>query len=193
MKTLPVYKLRIKSDDADSLEMNAIALVDEPAIMIDFLKFNKQEKFTAHPEKQLITAPALIANMPIYRNDKKYGEHYVIFDKETIYEMVQKFFRKGNTSKFNLMHNSGDKTEGIYIIESMLIDSERDIVAPKAFSEVSQGSWVISAKVDNPKIWQDIKEGKYKGFSIEGFFEHESQPETDEALLEQISEIVRGL
>jgi hypothetical protein len=29
---------------------------------------------------------------------------------------------------------------------------------------------MISMKVDNDEVWQDVKEGKIKGFSIEGYF-----------------------
>jgi hypothetical protein len=28
--------------------------------------------------------------------------------------------------------------------------------------------------VDNDQVWKDVKAGKYKGFSIEGIFEHKA-------------------
>ena len=37
--------------------------------------------------------------------------------------------------------------------------------------EVPEGTWMISMKVENDEVWNDyVKEGKVKGFSIEGYF-----------------------
>jgi hypothetical protein len=33
-----------------------------------------------------------------------------------------------------------------------------------------EGTWVITMKVNSPTLWNEIKEGKYKGYSIEGYF-----------------------
>ena len=61
--------------------------------------------------------------------------------------------------------------EGVYLIESFIIDSMRGIKAPEGFEDLPDGSWFISCKVDNEAIWNDyIKSGKFKGFSVEGLF-----------------------
>ena len=33
-----------------------------------------------------------------------------------------------------------------------------------------EGTWMVSLKVEDDQLWQEIKAGKYKGFSIEGLF-----------------------
>jgi hypothetical protein len=61
--------------------------------------------------------------------------------------------------------------DGVYLIESFIIDSMRGIKAPEGFEDLPDGSWFISCKVDNEEIWNDyIKSGKFKGFSVEGLF-----------------------
>ena len=38
------------------------------------------------------------------------------------------------------------------------------------------GTWMVSMKVDNTKVWEEyVKTGLVKGFSIEGFFADNSQ------------------
>ena len=52
------------------------------------------------------------------------------------------------------------------------------------------GTWCIGMKVDNEEVWQSIKQGDVKGFSLEGFFTELS----DEYLAEQeIEKIMREL
>ena len=188
---LPVYKLKIKEDDDAKTSVEFIALVDDPAIQIDWQMFNRKIKFAAYTERRLLMGPLMIANMPIYRRDDKMGEYYVIFDKEEIYKIVQKFFRNGFTSNFNLMHDK--KVDDIYLIESFIIDDTRGVKAPEAFKDLSQGSWLGTVKVDNDEIWNDfIKTGEFKGFSVEGIFGYERVNNSEEAILKEIADIVRG-
>ena len=188
---LPVYKLKIKEDDNVKTSVEFIALVDDPAIQIDWQMFNRKIKFAADTERRLLMGPLMIANMPIYRRDDKMGEYYVIFDKEEIYKIVQKFFRNGFTSNFNLMHDK--EVSGIYLIESFIIDDTRGVKAPEAFKDLSQGSWLGTVKVDNDEIWNDfIKTGTLKGFSVEGIFGYERIDDAEETVLSEIADIVRG-
>jgi hypothetical protein len=36
--------------------------------------------------------------------------------------------------------------------------------------EYPKGTWVVTMKVNDPKVWKDIKNGKLNGYSIEGWF-----------------------
>lgn len=42
---------------------------------------------------------------------------------------------------------------------------------------VPKGSWIIGMKVENDEVWNAIKKGEYRGFSIEGLFNFELVPE----------------
>lgn len=144
-------------------------------------KFN-DFKFKSDSEKRIISGPAMIPDEPIYRRDKEGNEYNVIFRKDTIQKIVEKYFKQQNTTNFNLQHKKTLLAQGVYLIESFLIDEERGIKAPNGFEDLPNGSWFISCKVDNDEIWNDfVKEGVFRGFSVEGLFmEKEVKPEQDE-------------
>ena len=193
MKKLPVYKLRISESDETPLGVNYVALVDDPAIQLDWMAFNNQIKFSTDKDRRLIMGAFMVANMPIYRRDEARGEYYVVFDKETIYQIVQKFFRNGFVSNFNIMHDENKKVDGVYIIESFIVDDTRGVSAPKAFENISQGSWIATVKVDNEELWQKFfKTGELQGFSVEGMFSMGEMVKTDEEILREIADIVTG-
>lgn len=122
-------------------------------------------------DEQIITGALMLADTPIYRNDQN-GEYYVVFTKETIKQIAQKFFAKGYQSNVNLMHDSGMKLEGLTMFESWITDSKRGVKAMGGFEDVPDGSWFGSFKVNNPEVWKMIKEGKVSGFSVEGLFSY---------------------
>jgi hypothetical protein len=143
--------------------------------MIDWaerkLKQIERKSFAIQDEdEQIITGILMLADKIIYRNDEN-GEYYVTFSKDTIKKIAQKFFTKGFQSNVNLMHDSGQRLEGLTMFESWITDQKRGIQAMKGFEDVPDGSWFGSFKVNNPEVWQMIKEGKVKGFSVEGLFQ----------------------
>lgn len=172
MKKLPIYRLTISDSDEAPSEVNYIALVDEPAIESNFLMFANKLQFATDKQRKIVSGPAMIADLPIYRRDEKYGEYYVVFDKETIEKIVLKFMRKGFNNNVNLMHNSKAVAEGVYVFESFIIDKERGISTPKGFEDLTEGSWFISMKVDNEKLWDGMS--AFNGFSVEGIFEYDN-------------------
>lgn len=168
-KNLPTYKMVI--NDTDDSGVDFIALVDEPAIQVDWLAFSNDElKFKAtNIERRIITGPLMLADTKIYRRDKDIGEYYVVFDAATIEQIVQKFFKTQKTSNVNEMHDT--KINDVFMFESFIIDSKRGIVPPKQFKNIPDGSWFGSYKVDNIDVWNNfIKNGEFKGFSVEGLF-----------------------
>ena len=178
---LPVYKMDIVSDENSDLEVDYVALVDKPAIEKNFLAFNEHEQkmaFAIQDDEQIITGALMLADKPIYRNDEN-GEYYVIFSKDTIKKIAQKFFTKGYQSNVNLMHDSGQRLEGLTMFESWITDQKRGIQAMKGFEDVPEGSWFGSFKVNNPDVWQMVKEGKVKGFSVEGLFQMKPSEKQD--------------
>jgi hypothetical protein len=174
-RNLPIYNLEIVSDVDSEMEVDYVALVDRPAIDKNFLAFNEnnvQLSFAIQDEdEQIITGALMLADKPIYRNDEN-GEYYVVFTKDTIKQIAQKFFAKGYQSNVNLMHDSGQQLQGLTMFESWITDSKRGIQAMKGFEDVPDGSWFGSFKVNNPEVWKMIKEGKVKGFSVEGLFSY---------------------
>jgi hypothetical protein len=133
--------------------------------------FSSQLQFAIQDEEQkIVTGPLMIADLPIYRKDKD-EEYYVLFSAEEIKKIVQRFFKKGYQKKVNLEHMQ--PVDGVYMYESYIIDREKGVMPPKGFEDVSDGSWFGTFKIENDKIWDMVKEGTYKGFSIEGLFKYE--------------------
>jgi hypothetical protein len=190
---LPLYELVINDEDDES-GVDFISLVDKPAIKRNWIAFSEQQKFSfkSDQEKRIISGPAMIPNELIYRKDKEGKEYNVVFSEETIQKIVEKYFKSQYTTNFNLQHKKSLLAQGVYLIESFVIDEERGINAPKGFEDLPNGSWFISCKVDNDEIWNDfIKEGVFKGFSVEGFFQEKQVKETKSEELELLEMLNR--
>lgn len=152
----------------------------------------KQFKFAADTEKRIISGALMVAELPIYRRDES-GEYYGIFKAEDIYNLRNKFHKKNYTSKVNMMHNSDEFVDGVYMIESFLIDSKRGIHSPSGFN-LTDGSWFGSYKVDNEDIWNDfIKTGEFRGFSVEGVFKQVKIDAKPKTVIEEIIDIVKQI
>jgi hypothetical protein len=170
---LQIYKAQIDPSMDSDLEVNFMGLVDKPAIERNFLAFDKQRAaFTLNEEKRIISGPAMIADLPLYRNDKQLGEYYVVFDKLAIQTIVQKFSAKGYLKNFNLFHDQQQQVDDVTIFNSFVSDSELGIGAMKGYEDLPDGSWFISAKVNNDAVWAKVKAGEIKGFSVEGLFNY---------------------
>ena len=165
---LPVFELVVPEEE---MGVYAISLVDKPATETQWLAFSEEIKFSLDSDKQIISAPLMLANTPIYRKDKMNGEHYIIFTQATLERMAINFF-KNNVREFNEMHNSAFGIDNATVVESWLKTSENDKSVALGFKDVPVGSWFISVFIDDKQYWEEnIKSGKFKGFSLEGFFE----------------------
>ena len=195
MEKLPLYKLIIDETDTNDSGVNFVALVDQPATDQVWMAFNKHYQFkSTSSEKRIISGGLMIANLPIYREDSKLGKYYVVFDKETIFKIVKKYFRNGFTSNVNLMHDAEKKVDGVYMIESMIIDKDRGMVAPAGFGDLPDGSWFGSFKVDNNEVWDKfIKTGTFTGFSVEGLFKQEYVVDATAQTLESLHDRIAKL
>lgn len=166
-KGLPVYNISIDFDTDEGLQL--VSLVDDPAVVESFLTFNSEEPvklvFTSDEEQHIISGVSLLADTPIYRNDGGEG-YYVVFTKETIKQLVEKYNKENKTNLTSLQHN-GEIISDCVMVESYFIDKERGI-CPKEFSHCPDGSWITSYKVTNDELWNKIKtSGQLNGFSVE--------------------------
>lgn len=184
-------------NDGDNTGMDFISLVDEPAVMVDFLKFSKDEpsKLKFNDLKHIITGVVCLADTPIYRWNQSLGDHYVQFTKDTIEKMVLKYSKMGLNNSVDLQHN-GNAVNGVTMIESFLVNKERGI-CPVEFSDVPDGSWIASFKVENNEIWNEIINGDtLNGFSLSGIFEYElAQFEKQEKVgeFDELEELVKSI
>jgi hypothetical protein len=76
---------------------------------------------------------------------------------------------KGNQNNATLEHSEG--LSGLSVVESWIIEDESMDKSKTYGLEYPAGTWVVMMKVNNDAIWTEyVKEGKVKGFSIEGWF-----------------------
>lgn len=165
---MKLYDICIDPNDIET-GMSCISLVEFPAVEVDFLAFSKEEPKTfdfADDEKHIITGVAILADTPIYRIAPDGTEYYVRFTKDCIRQLVEKYFKFGMVNNVNLDHNPMTFAEGVTMIESYIIDKERGI-CPNEFTDVPDGSWIVSYRCNNVDLWDKIKSKEVKGFSIE--------------------------
>ena len=166
-----LYDISIDPTDFET-GLNAISLVENPAVEVDFLAFAKDEPAVlqfADEERHIITGIALLADTPIYRIAPDGTEYYVRFTKDCIRQLVEKYFKFGLTNSVNIEHKDNQFVDGVTMLESYIIDKERGI-CPSEFASAPDGSWVVSYKVSNLDVWSKIKSGEVKGFSVQGLF-----------------------
>lgn len=169
MKTfngLPVYE-DILSDE--TCGMLRISLVDLPAVESDFQKFGRPVRVIFESEeRRLIMGCVMRANFPIYRVDAERGEYYTMFSPETIRLMAEKYLEENRQNRVNLMH-CGEEVRGVQMVQLFIKDSERGI-APAGFEDIEDGSLFAVFHIEDENIWNWIKEGVLRGFSLEGIF-----------------------
>ena len=88
----------------------------------------------------------------------------------------------------NLMHDA--IVDGVFEIESYIIDRDRGIMPPKGFEDVADGSWFLSYYIENEDVWQKVKSGEFKGFSIEGFFDYKQPTEEEETFAKKLEQAI---
>jgi hypothetical protein len=154
-------------------------------------KFNLELKFAIQNEaERIVSGPLMVADMPIYRRDDE-GEYYVVFTAEEIKKIVQRFFKKGYQAKVNIEHDT--PVDGVYMFESFLVDRAKGVYPMKGFSDIADGSWFGSFKVDNDAIWNQVVDGTFKGFSVEGLFKYEKTPNVmtkDDIIMSEVIKIL---
>lgn len=159
-------------DETQSLNgIEAISIVEYPAIEENFVALNSQERvqFAAQDaEKRILMGAALVPNKPIYRNQDG-EEFYVYFTSQTIRKAAELFLMRGNQNESTLEHEA--KLTGLSVVESWIVEDEQHDKSRKYGMDLPVGTWMVSMKVNNEKVWNDfVKTGKVKGFSIEGYF-----------------------
>jgi len=156
--------------------IDAISLVDEPAIELDFIalkkqieKANSKQQFAVSDgDKRILVGPALVPDKPIYRNNAG-EEYYVYFSKRTVKRAMELFLKEGYQKNMTLQHDG--QLEGLSVVESWIVDDPKMDKSQLFGMDMPKGTWMVSIKVDNEEVWMSqVKEGNVKGFSIEGYF-----------------------
>ena len=185
---IPVYDAII-SDEATG--MFKISLVDDPAVMSNFLAFDNNRKVVMYKvedeEKRLVRGVVMRADFPIYRYDQNFGEYYIIYKADQIRVMAEKYLLESRQNDVNLMHEKDSDVEGVQMVQYFI---KGNGVSVEGFDEIADGSLFAEFHVVNDDVWNSIKDGSYKGFSLEGVFD--LVPEQDKEKVEEIVDTLDG-
>ena len=179
-------------DEEDAIGIEAISVVESPAIEEDFIALKNQEFKLAEvdKEKRILMGAALIPNKPIYRRNEE-NEYYIYFSRDTVRKASELFFINGNQNNSTLEHQV--PLTGLSVVESWIVESEKDKTRHYDM-EVPIGTWMVSMKVLNDDVWNDyVKTGKVKGFSIEGYFADKAERPKDKSLKDDLEEEAQEL
>lgn len=190
---MKIVELIIDERDSES-GIDAVSVVESPAIEENFIALAEQkiELKEIDAEKRILMGAALIPNKKIYRvNEKTKEEFEIFFSEQTVRQAMELFFKKGNQSKATQEH--AKSIDGMTVVESWLIEDKVHDKSVKYGFSLPKGTWMISMKVDNDKVWKDVKEGKVKGFSIEGFFADKLEMSMEQKEKSEIIEQLKSL
>lgn len=153
--------------------MYVISLVDEPATESNFMAFSKERQLfsIANEEQRMVFGLIMGANQMIYRRDKSGYEYYIVYRPETLRAMAERYLANGFQNNVDTMHN-WELVEGVNMVQMFIKDSTKGI-NPVGFEEYEDGSLFGQFHILNDEIWNAIKEGTYKGFSMAGIWEKE--------------------
>lgn len=167
----PIYEALVTSEDAGMLR---ISLVDIPAVESNFLAFAKEDGepvrlyFVRDEERRIVRGVVMRADYPILRRNGDY-EYYIVFRADTIRVMAEKYLAESRQNNVDEMHNHEDVDE-VQMVQYFIKDTAAGI-APAGFEDIADGSLFAEFHVLNDEVWAKVKDGTYRGFSLEGAFE----------------------
>lgn len=168
---LPLFEACIDTKDSET-GMFVISLVDSPANERDFVAFEEVKQIQtysiANDEEQKVFGLVMECDKPIYRRNQQGFEYYITYNRKTIEAMTEKYFKMGLQNNVDTMHNF-ELEDGITLTQMFIKDSEKG-VNPIGFEDVNDGSLFAEFHIENAEVWNAIKEGEYKGFSLAGVF-----------------------
>ena len=174
--------------------INAVSVVESPAIEENFVALNKHEVELKEVdnEKRILMGAALIPNKQIYRRVKD-KEFYIFFSEDTVRKASELFLMRSNQNNATLEHEK-KMLDGMSVVESWIIEDEKTDKSRLYNFNLPKGTWMISMKVNNEEIWNKVKAGEVKGFSIEGYFidkyEMSLQVDEEEEIIKRLKELI---
>ena len=156
----------------------------------DYL-FGKETKhnFATDVDKQIVLGPAMVPNQKIFRKDNQGNPYYVYFSPDTIKMIADKYMKNKLIDNNDMMHD-GEAVRDVFVIESWIKESKNDKSTDYGFEHLPVGTWFVSMKINNPDVWNMIKEHKLNGFSVSGYFEETADFLKEKAFLAEVAKIL---
>ncbi len=187
-----IVELVIDENDLES-GIEAVSVVNAPAIEENFIALKKHELELKEidKEKRILMGAALVPNKQIYRRNDKNEEYYIYFSEDTVRKASELFLMRSNQNNATYEHEK--KLNGMSVVESWIIEDEKLDKSVKHGFKLPKGTWMISMKVNNEDVWKDVKDGKVKGFSIEGYFADKYEMKQEQIEKQETIELLKEL
>ena len=150
------------------------------------------QRFAADNEKHIVLGPAMVPDQKIFRKDDQGNPYYVFFSPETIKMIAEKYMKNKYIDNNDQMHD-GRAVKDVYVIESWIKEDDEDKSNKYGFSDLPVGTWFVSMKINNPKIWEKVKMGELNGFSVSGYFQEVSKFSKEEMFLYKVAELLTDI
>lgn len=171
---LPVYAATLALESDGVLR---VSLVDDPAVQSNFDVFRAAVPEAKAPalyavadeDRHLVRGVVLRADFPIFRRDTPEDPgYYVIFSAGQIRAFAEQYLAASRQNAVDTDHD-GKEVDGVQMVQYFLKDTEAGI-APEGFDDIADGSLFAEYHVTNEDVWDEVKAGTYKGFSVEIFY-----------------------
>ena len=195
MEKIPDIEMRITSDEDC---VNAISLVEKPAIESDFMHLSEHEieLKVIDEDKRIVIGAVLIPEKKIYRdvNGKKFN---MFFKADTIELLAEKYMERHNISSTTLEHE--EFTTGVFTKEIWMVEDPAKDKQTLYGLNHPKGTWIEMKKITNDEVWKGVKDGTYKGYSIEAglqmyqdYVSLSKVENEDEKLIREIGELIEN-
>jgi len=151
-----------------------------------------KQKFQTDEEKRIVFGPVMIPDLKIFRKDMLGNPYYVFFSAETIKMIAEKYMRNKYIDNNDTNHN-GKAASDVYVIESWIKEDENDKSTKYGYGDLPVGTWFVSMKVRNDEVWQKVKKGELRGFSVSGYFEEIADFAREQMFLQEVVKILKGV
>jgi len=158
---------------------NSIGLLEVAGLLLDQSQKNiknaekqfssQKYKFSFDEDKQIVVGPLMIPDKLIFRVDENDEPYHVYFSQDTIKAIAAKMMKNKLLDRVNMEHDEDSPVDG-YMLESWIVEDQAKDKQQIYGMDYPEGTWMGMYKVEDKGIWQKVKEGVLKGFSIEGFF-----------------------
>ena len=167
-------RYKVNFDEGKTKGVFAMSVVENPAMESAFiaLKETPMQFAEVDSKRNILLGAALIPDKPIYRNDQN-GEYELIFDAQTIEKAAHNFVKAGYVNNATEEHEITLSGENVSVVESWVKEDAIHDKSMKFGIDEPVGTWFIMMKVNDDEVYQKAKDGKLRGFSIEGLFDTE--------------------
>jgi hypothetical protein len=190
----PGYEaIGMKDDGTGKMVPNCVPIAEKQSAQ--FNSYNEDTTFSVfNAEQRLVVGPAMIPDKMIIRRNEITGEiYYVYFTAETIKKLQQKFMQEKLLGQTNIEHGRRF-LDNVDVVESWIVEDPQYDKERVFGMDYPKGTWMISMKVNDDDTWNKVKDGKLKGFSVQGYFLEKAKfGAVSNEVLNEIKEILKQI